>query len=583
MRNGIYWLIAGLLLVFAGAGCRDIPVQEKKKSSDGPLTEISRKKSDAMVAFAEFMGKKTPVERMQRLLVAIDNDPQPPFLVGCFAKELEAEKDKKIRKEYQEKFIQVAEKHPSSLVLAMTAVYLLDAEKQYRRMIDLSKMSVDDTDLDNLSEKQFSFLFNLVNMTGKAYIELGDYKAGDRFFRKLLDHDRFKDNLKLIGYSMMFYFEAVKKGSDKKDFWWFSKSEKMLYAETLKNLQDQVAEICFSSKPAPSDLVVILDIYRHNELTEEGLELLYSMLLSQPDNRRLNIYLAVYYYNAKMYQNALRLWREIIIKEPTRSKFFLELARAADRAGDYISAAAAYKNFIGMNKNRGEAAYKLAVLYLKTGKMKKAERVASRIPQNPLALYIAAIACRQQKNYSQALKYIMASMKLAEKMKLSVLLNEDFYKTLAFICERDGKVKLASKYIQDVLKKKPNDPVLMNFLGYMWADHNMNLDQAYKYIAAALKKSPDNVAYLDSMAWVLFRQKKYQEAAKYINKALKICPKVPDAIIASHAGDIFHASGETEKAVKYWKMALEVFSPDDEVNRKDITEKLTNIKVSSKE
>ena len=56
------------------------------------------------------------------------------------------------------------------------------------------------------------------------------------------------------------------------------------------------------------------------------------------------------------------------------------------------------------------------------------------------------------------------------------------------------------------------------------------------------------------MAWVLYRMKRYKEAAEYIERSLKYGR---DSVILDHAGDIFHALGDRDKAEKYWKLALQ--------------------------
>jgi len=58
----------------------------------------------------------------------------------------------------------------------------------------------------------------------------------------------------------------------------------------------------------------------------------------------------------------------------------------------------------------------------------------------------------------------------------------------------------------------------------MFADLNKNLDEAHSLITRALSIEPNNAAFLDSMAWVLYRQKKYKEAFEYQKKALKASP-----------------------------------------------------------
>jgi len=106
------------------------------------------------------------------------------------------------------------------------------------------------------------------------------------------------------------------------------------------------------------------------------------------------------------------------------------------------------------------------------------------------------------------------------------------------------------------------DAEVANSLGYTYADLNKNLAEAKKLISYALSQKKDSPEYLDSMAWVLFRMKKFKQAATYIQKAIAREGRYPNAILADHAGDIFNALGDKKKPLYYWKLALKIFSLD---------------------
>jgi tetratricopeptide (TPR) repeat protein len=81
-------------------------------------------------------------------------------------------------------------------------------------------------------------------------------------------------------------------------------------------------------------------------------------------------------------------------------------------------------------------------------------------------------------------------------------------------------VDKATEHLEPLLKKKPDNATYNNDLGYIWADHGKNLDEAEKMIKKAVDADPDNAAYLDSYAWVLFKKKQYREAKEQMLKAL---------------------------------------------------------------
>jgi predicted negative regulator of RcsB-dependent stress response len=77
------------------------------------------------------------------------------------------------------------------------------------------------------------------------------------------------------------------------------------------------------------------------------------------------------------------------------------------------------------------------------------------------------------------------------------------------------------------------------------------------------------------MAWVLFRMGKYKEAAEYISKAIAANGKYPNAVIADHAGDIFHALGDKKKALNNWLSAVKIYCFD--LNRKKVLKKIKEL------
>ena len=87
--------------------------------------------------------------------------------------------------------------------------------------------------------------------------------------------------------------------------------------------------------------------------------------------------------------------------------------------------------------------------------------------------------------------------------------------------------------------------------------------------AKAVQLSPDNATYLDTYAWVFFKQKNYSMALLYIKSAVDNDGDKPSADLLDHYGDILFMNGETEAAVEQWKKALELL-PDNELLQRKV-------------
>jgi tetratricopeptide (TPR) repeat protein len=150
------------------------------------------------------------------------------------------------------------------------------------------------------------------------------------------------------------------------------------------------------------------------------------------------------------------------------------------------------------------------------------------------------------------------------------------------------QVDKAAAQLKTLLEQDPDNPAYNNDLGYIWADHDKNLDQAERMIRKALDedrkrrmKQPDfsadadkdNAAYVDSLGWVLFKKKNYKEAKKYLLNAVK-ADDPPHIEIMDHLGDVHMALGEKVDAIAVWKKSLTVeTSSKREKDRKAIVEK----------
>ncbi len=153
-----------------------------------------------------------------------------------------------------------------------------------------------------------------------------------------------------------------------------------------------------------------------------------------------------------------------------------------------------------------------------------------------------------------------------------------------------GQVDKAVEQLQSLLKEYPDDPDYNNDLGYLWADHDRNLDEAEKLIRTALKAARkrgkastashaaerERIAdFLDSLGWVLFKQTRYNEAKKYLLRAVRDSAK-PEVEILDHLGDVHLALGEKDDARKVYQQAIEAAGPSarDQRRKEQVAEKL---------
>ncbi|MEL7301031.1 MAG: tetratricopeptide repeat protein [Pseudomonadota bacterium] len=127
--------------------------------------------------------------------------------------------------------------------------------------------------------------------------------------------------------------------------------------------------------------------------------------------------------------------------------------------------------------------------------------------------------------------------------------------------EREGNWDAAESDFRQALVMRPNQPQVLNYLGYSLVEKNMKLGEALEMIETAAELRPDNGHILDSLGWVLYRLGRYDEAVAPMEAAVELM--ATDPIINDHLGDVYWSVGRRTEAHFQWQRALS-FGPDDE-------------------
>jgi len=279
----------------------------------------------------------------------------------------------------------------------------------------------------------------------------------------------------------------------------------------------------------------LAEIYLHRSDHKAAAEQLQAILKEDPSNPQIYYYLGSIAFEDKHPEEAVDHFRKAIILNPNFEPAYYEMASA----------------LISLNRT-GEA---LAAL----------EQAGQKFPQNFVREYLLAIAFRQEKAYPEALQHFTAAEVIARATDPKRL-TDTFFFQIGATHERKGDLGQAEKYFRQSLELSPDNAEVLNYLGYMWAEHATNLVTAREMIEKALKSDPENEAYLDSMAWVLFQMKQPQEALPYVEKSVKLSEQ-PDAVLLDHLGDIQAALEHWEQACDAWRKSLLV-EPNDSIRKK---------------
>jgi tetratricopeptide (TPR) repeat protein len=128
--------------------------------------------------------------------------------------------------------------------------------------------------------------------------------------------------------------------------------------------------------------------------------------------------------------------------------------------------------------------------------------------------------------------------------------------------ERQKKYDLAEKEFREALDNFSTDDAMyastLNYLGYMFADQNMRLQEAQDLIKKAVSLEPNNYAFLDSLGWVYYRLNRLDDAEQQLTRSLQLSSK--DPTIHDHLGDVYFKQGKIKEAIAQWQSSLKAWS-----------------------
>lgn len=113
----------------------------------------------------------------------------------------------------------------------------------------------------------------------------------------------------------------------------------------------------------------------------------------------------------------------------------------------------------------------------------------------------------------------------------------------------------AEKELYKALELKPDSAIVLNYLGYSYADKGHNLDKALEMISRAVELSPDDGYIVDSMGWVLYRMGQYDAAVEYLERAAQLSPY--NSVVNDHLGDAYWQVGRRIEAHYMWQRAID--------------------------
>ena len=276
------------------------------------------------------------------------------------------------------------------------------------------------------------------------------------------------------------------------------------------------------------------------------------------------------------YQSAANAFKELIRIMPYQPAYYLRLANVYNQLGDKQEAITAYERAIKINNDlwrAHDALWKLCVeqhdlLYQADRLEDAAKNLRKAIHSYSELRRLAPPA--NHKHDDDLLTQFRArlgslyvvlqreneALEVLEKALETSPDDPDANYWLGITHQAIGNFEQAEHYLRRTIALSPEREDAYNALGYFFAELGTNLDEAVSLIQKALKKSPANGAYLDSLGWAYFKQGKLNDALKQLEKAALYMPD--NVELQDHLGEVYLKKGRKKEAVAAWQRAIQL-------------------------
>jgi tetratricopeptide (TPR) repeat protein len=308
------------------------------------------------------------------------------------------------------------------------------------------------------------------------------------------------------------------------------------YVEALKIYED------LASQGEPDAPLLLTMIRLHLKLNAP--DKAFNLTKQLPDNVEFQVDAANLFLNQRFYSYAAGILEPLAHQEELPSKGWFTLALLAYEGQNSLQKAQAYLAHIPESDPFFERALLFrSDLFYGLGNIDKALELADQgmklFPKQPRFLLLKASLLKAKDQWEDAAH-------LLEKGRTTWPDNIDILFSLGVLWDDQGDKNKAMEYMEQIIAIDPDYPEALNYLGYSLAEMGQHLDRALVLVNNALKADPDNGYYMDSLAWVLFKQNKLHQAWEAIAQSVKLVTQ--DPTIWGHYADIAEALGDQEQA-----------------------------------
>jgi len=319
----------------------------------------------------------------------------------------------------------------------------------------------------------------------------------------------------------------------------------------------------FDERAALSRVQALIDLERSDEALKE----LYTTRLYSKNPAHIDLIIAKLLLREKEVEKAKKILTRLT-RETDDSEARYMLALLAYQEKDYAASLAYLAQIDPESDELEEAVYLQTRIHQNLGDIDKAikllqKRTATEVGRSPLFYALLSSLYQAQGDTRAAMTVMATAVEVYPE-------NDQLLFEYGLVLEKNGLSEKAVDIMEKVLELQPDHAEALNYIGYTWADKNINLDKALEYILRADALKPDNGFIIDSLGWVYYRLGNFQQAVRELERSVELIPKDPH--IYDHLGDVYRSLHKFSEALEVYKKAYEMFK--DEKNKAEIKQKI---------
>lgn len=287
------------------------------------------------------------------------------------------------------------------------------------------------------------------------------------------------------------------------------------------------------------------------------------------------IQLAILYMDENKYSEAVNVLSELARQYPNNGQIVFPLALAYERLGDYSAAMRLLQGISPSDEFYVDSQQYLAVLTAKKVNLDAGIAILQdRLKGRPdVKEWLLAISLL----YEEAGRLDEAEAWLKKAADFHPNDAQVMFQQVMLLDKKDQK-DTALSLAKRLLEIDPQNAMAMNYIGYSYAEMGINLNDAEKLIKNAIALEPNDGYIIDSLGWVYFKKKEFDQAMVNLKRAHELIPN--DPTIIEHLGDVFSVKGMYDDARKMYEKALELSKNSSDKER--LTVKLSGLPASTK-